>query len=239
LKETQTKTFKKQNHMSKSTIKQKHFGCCMSQLKLFLILIMLLPFSCLAETQRLSKQTGPQQKVELLPLNAFYDTKTYSQKANTADFDFTPLKLAKHIKAFREDKNNAVQIFPDELVLASLTKPSNPKKPTVILFYKSSESKNRAELASLLNLWSNHKEEFNFVLIDPEKTLNYYAMIFVNNYWKKEDLKVLALDSSGKIKIQLAEIAYLSRLDADLTKLALLNSKKSLNQSKDAKTTSR
>ncbi|MDX1920157.1 MAG: hypothetical protein SFU25_05415 [Candidatus Caenarcaniphilales bacterium] len=195
----------------------------------FYLMTFLCPLPTLSNP-RFTKEAGPSEAIKM---SSFQDFNNRAQgaknPANTADYVFTPQQLNEHKIKFQKDKRNTLSVFPDSLVLASLTKPTNPKKPLVVFMYKSKAQENKDNVSTFLNLWINHKEAFNFVLIDPERAMNQYAMLFVKQYWKGENLKALAFDSSGKIRIQMSDVRDLSRLNDDLSKLA----KKDANGFKD------
>jgi hypothetical protein len=139
-------------------------------------------------------------------------------KANTAQTKLSIRDLNLHGREFLNSKAN-LSLYPELLRVESQTILADKNLPTLLLIYKAYEPKNKKEVASFLNLWLRHKDQFNFVLIDLDKPLTYISTLLLREYWKQESLKVLALSPSGKIKIQLEEPTDLQKLDSDLNKL--------------------
>lgn len=152
-----------------------------------------------------------------------------SQKANTADFNLSLADLALHQRNFLNEKqnltsaNNSPQktlgIYPQALREQSLLQTTSPKLPTVIVIHKSSNQENRRASTSFLNLWYKHHLKSNFVLIDTEREINYYAMLFLKEYWKGENLRILAFNPNGQLKSEVKDPRDFPRLETDLTRL--------------------
>lgn len=156
-------------------------------------------------------------------LNAFAGTGVAlisAKQANTAGVTLSVQELSSYHKAFINQAKEANSIFPQSLREESLSKAVYPKCPTALIIYKSSDQSNQRASSALLNLWLRHKQTSNFILIDTEREINYYAMLFLKDYWKKnQSLRILVFSPNGKQRVDLSDVRDLIRLESELSKI--------------------
>ncbi len=147
-------------------------------------------------------------------VNKYIQTK----QANTAEISLNDSQIEEYQQKVLQNK--VAPVLHQKLINQSLTQTINSKLPSLIIIFQSKDQKNRQATLEFLKLWKLHKNKMNFILIDLDGQLNYYASLLLKEYWKDESLKIIALDSSGTIRIQMKNshdlINDLSRLNHDL-----------------------
>lgn len=131
--------------------------------------------------------------------------------ANTANLNYSIKFLSDY---GREYLNTAPlkNLYPEEIRIASLNNLVNQRGETVILIYQSSNEKNKAFISQFLDIWFQLHQKSNFILIDRDKEANYYSNLFVSQYWKGEDFKLIYMGNSGKINFESDKLSSINAL---------------------------
>ena len=134
----------------------------------------------------------------------------YSQP-NTANLNYSVKFLSDYGHQYL-NLESLKDLYPEDIRIASLDNLINKQNETIILIYQASSEKNKIYISQFLDIWFQLHKSCNFILIDRDKEANYYANLFIGEYWKGEDFKLIYMENSGKVKFESAEFSSLNGL---------------------------